>query len=468
MQEHTNINPSAQVLTEMDYGEDFLRVLKAAASPAEPFPWPSHILTGPLADAIDWIEASNPRSMRIGALASALVGFSAGLARRVYVRWSPDPSSPPVAVQQPIIVIARTGAGKDAPLRACMKMIALAGYQCLGNLPFHPNRLYSEVLRSGGALGLALDEVDATFASLQGRTEHSSAKEATMKTLLSCKGRLLAPSVGARNGEREALDAELGAGTWAAGIDRPALALLGVSTPNAWDRLAGNVAGGLVGRMLVLDAGSVVEMTSFTSQDTDRPPESVRQWFEALNPSAKYEEVGFVPNLHSDTDGRLERVIQPSDAVLGAYMLYSGLLTDDSNEAYARGDTDYADLLARSIETVCRVAAIFALGVAPDPLTAEISTKHMTHAYVIVRWAVERTAAETAKRNDQSDVARAVQLIRTRLGKPNKIRGVETPWHFSAKLHRGIEAQFQIAIKPLLMSGEVVQDGRRFALAANL
>jgi len=463
---NTQMDVSPQLLTEFDYGQEFIETIRAATAPQAAFPWPA-TLRGPLADAVEWIERSNPRPMPIGALAAALVGFGAGLARRVFVRWSPERESPPNAVQQPIILIARTGAGKDAPLRAFQRMVQLAGYQCLGNLPFHPNRLYSEVLRSRGAIGLALDEVDATLASLHGRTEHGSAKEAAMKTLLSCKGRLPAPTVGARNGEREAIDAELGAGAWNAGIDRPAVSLLGVSTPNAWDRLAGNVAGGLVGRMLVLDAGDTLSSPIFPAADTDHPPESVIEWFDALNPAAKAETIGFVPDLPSDLRSG-DHVIETSTLVQGQYIFLAMTLTDDSNEAYQRGDTDYADLLARAIESVGRIAAVLAIGSASDPRRVEITRDHLRDAYTIVRWAIVRTATETGKRSDQSDLARAVEVIRVRLAKANKVRGVETPWHFSAKLHRGIEAHFANAVKPLLMSGEVVQDGRRYALAANL
>lgn len=460
-----------EILTEADYSAAYFAELRAACAPSEAFPWGlGHGRvhpTGPLADAIQWIEDANPRSMRLGAFAAALVGFGAALARRVYVRWSLDPATPPSAIQQPIILVARTGAGKDIPLRACQTLIRLAGRTALPNLPFHPNRLYAELCRSDGVVGLCLDEVDATFAQLHTRNEHSAAKEAALKTLLSAKGHLHPPAVGARNVEREAVNEALGEGTWEAGIDRPAVAWLGVSTPAAWDKMAGNVAGGLVGRMLVLDGGTVLEDTRFPSANPDEPPQSVRDWLDALHPAAKAEAIDFT--IASDMDGRVaDVVIDPHHLAIGAYTFLAAELTEESNAAFARGETQLADLLARGIESVCRIAALLALGGAKTYDQGTIEARHMFAAYSIVRWAIGRTAAETAARGDQSDLAKAIRLIRTRLNRPNIVRGVATPWHFHSLLTRNIEAQAIPALKALTQSGEVRQDGRRYALEAKL
>lgn len=460
-----------EILTEADYSAAYFAELRAACAPTAEFPWGlGHgrvHLAGPLADAVEWIEAANPRSMRLGAFAAALVGFGAGLARRVYVRWSFDPATPPTAIQQPIVLIARTGAGKDVPLRACQALVRLAGRTAMPNLPFHPNRLYAELCRSDGVVGLCLDEVDATFAQLHTRNEHSAAKEAALKTLLSAKGYLHPPAVGARNVEREAINEALGEGTWERGIDRPAVAWFGVATPAAWDRMAGNVAGGLVGRMLVLDGGTVLESTSFPSASPDGPPQSVREWFDALHPAAVAEAIDFT--IPSDPDCRVaDVVVEPDSLAIGAYTFLAAELTDESNAAFARGDTQLADLLARGIESVCRIAALLALGGAKTYHEGTIEARHMFAAYAIVRWAIGRTASETAARGDQSDLAKAIRLIRTRLSRPNVVRGVETPWHFGSRLTRNVEAQGQPALKALCQSGEVRQDGRRYALEAHL
>ena len=89
-------------------------------------------------------------------------------------------------------------------------------------------------------------------------------------------------------------------------------------------------------------------------------------------------------------------------------------------------------------------------------------------ALALVRWAVERVAGQTEQRQEGSELARAIRLIRDRLAKPNHIREVPTPWHYKVRVFRGLEASAKLALQALIATGEVVEDGKRLALAGSL
>lgn len=449
--------------SEPDLG--LAEALVSSAPQSSPFPWDDilPVLDGPLLDAVEWIEACNPRSLRLAALAAALSGMGSALARRVYVQWAPGSSARPLPLQQPLIVVARSGAGKDAPLRCAARMTAVAGYTSLPALPFHPNTLYAELVRSRGAIALHLDEVDGTLASLHSRSEHAAAKEAAIKTMLSSGEHLPAPIVSTTNPQRLAVEGELGVGAWVGGVSRPALALFGVATRQVWDRLASNVSGGLVGRMLVLDADAPLTPFRAPAGNSTDLPSTTQAWIERLNPPLSGPDD---PRLLSDAP---LAVLEPDASALAARDVIGAVLTQRANQAVDAGKEHYADLAARAIEPVLRLAGSFATMGVDDPLAGVVSERHVYAAAAAVLWCIERTAGETSQREDLSGVGRAIRVIRDRLARDHRSRnGAGSPWHYRVRVTRGIEAHADLALRALESSGEVSVDGKRLALTARV
>lgn len=450
-------------------------VVEALAAPAgarDPFPWPElePLLVGALGDMVEWIEDANPRSLRIAAFGAAVAALGGVLARRLYARIWPG-SGPLVALQVPVVVVARTGAGKDAPLRGCRAVTELGGRVCLADLAHHQNTLYSDLLKGDGALGLMLDEADGALASLNARNEVGAGKEAFLKTLLTASAhRMTGPSVSPGNPHRQDIERMFGPGAWAAGVERPAVVLFGASTAGIWDGLAGNVAGGLVGRLLVLDAVADLEPPKPVVASTAVVPASIEYWVRSVAP-ARMEgsfEIGppadpLVVDFGPEARAEVERV---------------GLaFTAESNQAARDLCQDRADLFARAIEHVIRVAAILALGAADDPTRAPgPGVRHVRAAEALARWAIGRAAGQTEQRQDASPVARAIRVYRERLERPGGIlsakeraAGLEvTPWHYRARIIRGYEAHAHVGLQAMIASGEVLEDGKRLALASRV
>lgn len=455
-----------------DDGAGFIEALSASASKRDAFPWDAlvSVMDGPLLDAIEWIEACNPRSLRIAALGAAIAGLGGALAHRVYVQWSPGTAARPSPVQQPVVVIARSGAGKDAPLRCATRMIELAGYKSLPGLPYHPVTLHCELVRGGGTLALCVDEMDGTFASLHGRGEHAAAKEAMIKTMLSCGEHLAPPAVAAHNMQRSAIDEEFGAGTWARGVQRPALTVFGVSTRGVLDRLASNVAGGLVGRLLVLDADAPLAHVRQPRANSSDPSSSVSEWIARLAPQPTDEDV--IRSSAPGVDAPLA-VLVPELEAREALARVAAELTDLANAAAAAGDEHLADLLARAVEAVARVASFWAVAGAADPLTARIEARHVLAAHALVLHCARGTARETSQREEAPTASKTVRLIRDRLSRNyvpprGSVSREPSPWHYRVLVLRGIEAGSKVALDAMIASGEVVVEGKRLALTVRV
>lgn len=450
-------------------------VVEALAEPAgarDPFPWADldPLLVGPLGDMVEWIEDCNTRSLRIAAFGAAIAALGGALARRLYARVWPG-GGLLVAPQVPVIVVARTGAGKDAPLRAARAVTEFAGHTCLGDLAHHQNTLYSELVRGDGALGLVLDEADAALATLNTKTEAGAGKEAFLKTLLTASAhKVYGPSVSPRNPHREEIEREFGAGAWTGGIERPAVVLFGASTGSIWDRIAGNVAGGLVGRLLVLDAAGDLEPPKPTTALTSVVPATIEYWVRSVAPGRMEGPFEIGPPVDP-------RVVEFSREARAEVDRVGLAFTAESNAAARELGQDRADLFARGVEHVIRLAVILALGAAIDPTRADgPEVRHVRAAEALVRWAIGRAAGHTEQRQEASPVSKAIRVYRDRLARPGAILSAkeraagltETPWHYRARIVRGYEAHSHVALQAMLASGEVVEDGRRLALASRV
>lgn len=459
----SQITPAEAAVAEKLVDPDFAEALARVGPSAEPFPWDSLPIDGPLRDAVEWIEACNTRSLPLAALGAALVGFGGACARRLYIRWSEHAGARPTPIHQPVIVIARTGAGKDAPLRAARTMVEAAGYKTLSALPFHHVTLYAELVLSGGALGLMLDEVDGTFASLMAHNEHAAAKDAAVKTMLSSGDFLPAPPVSSGNVQFKRV-AELKGGerAWTDGVQNPALVLFGVSTRQVLDRLASNVAGGLAGRMLVIDSEGDLAPSKSPEANTAVMPDSVREWIEVLRPTS-LENAFSIDELEPPM-----AVIAPTPGALTAATRRGDHFTQASNAAARDGNQHLADLLARGIEATLRVAATLAVAGATDPRGANVEAEHVNSAYRLVRWCIHRLANETEQREDTSGPAKTARVIRARLAKDAMRRGAASPWHFRVRVVRGHETYADQVIRTLEASGEVTVEGKRLALTSRL
>ena len=467
---NASARPTSETFVQVQQDPGYVEACASVAPRRDEFPWHlvNSLLTGPIGDVVEWIQDCNRRPLAIAAFGAAVSAMSGCLARRVFVRESP--AAPRIPLQTAVVVVARTGAGKDAPLRAARAILQSAGRRVLPTLPFHMNSIYAALVESQGCLGLILDEVDGALAAVHNRNEHAAGKEAALKTMMTCGPHLDAPPVSPANPQRQAIEQQFGADGWTRGVADPALVFFGVATPNAWVRLAENVAGGLVGRMLVLDAvedlGPIVTPTAHA----DTLPATVERWVRILHPCAIPgaftigEDVTHVVTLRPETALELARA--------------AAWLTTESNAAFRAGEADRADLLARGIEQVTRLASVLALGAAEDPLTSDgPRPEHVRAALAVVTWAIGRASGETEGRQDQSPLAVAIHDIRQRLAVPTtfglsaaerEAGETHTHWHYVSRLPRRHIAQLEHALRALERGGELVREGRRVALVAHL
>lgn len=464
--------PTDETFQQLQHDPHHVEACASVAPRREAFPWHlvRPLLVGPLGDAFEWIQDCNRRPLEIAAFGAAIAAMSGCLARRVYIRDSP--TSPRTPLQVAVVVIARTGAGKDAPLRACRAIVKSAGRPVLPTLPFHANTLYAALIEGQGCLGLIMDEVDGALASIHTKNEHAAQKEAALKTMLTCGPHLDAPPVSRSNPQRQAIEEAHGPNAWTAGVENPALVFFGVATPNVWVRLAENVAGGLVGRMLVLDAVEPLTQTTTPTAHAEVVPATIECWIRALHPCA-------IPGAYTigtpEDDARVLTLLPETAAELARA---SEALTRESNEAFTDDARDRADMLARGIEQVTRLAAVLGLASADDPLTSPgPRPEHVRAALAIVRWSIDRASGETEGRQDQSPLAVAVHDLRKVLARPTSFGlsasereagQTATHWHYVSRLPRRHVAHIEHALRALERGGELIRDGRRVALVAYL
>lgn len=333
--------------------------------------------------------------------------------------------------------IARTGTGKDLPLRLAKQIGRLGNAKLIG-APGSGQGL-EDTLASNTATYCVVDEI-AHFFSVMNDAKASGYERANARKLLELF------SAASDNYETRAL-----AGKETRIIQHPAFNLVGFTTPEKLGSAFNpdDFADGLAGRIL------------FVFTDNNPPARRVRKPIDlpvSVKRTAMQVEMG-LHYLHS-MGGIVIDIADDADAALDA------LLTEFDQRGKSIDSPWESALCVRSLEKVERIAGV--LAVWDNPAKPVITTGHVGWAAQFVR------ASNTAVLGfvdeymhggeEQENAAKLIRMIRDGKTKPSsksEIAATKAGWvPRSALLRRakmGADKEFEPAIRLLIKRGEIVE-----------
>lgn len=328
-------------------------LVRPTTAPVDPLTQP---LPGVLEALAQWSLQTAAHPVRAYAVAAALAIASTVCARR-YATDRANYSS------LYFLVVGTSGTGKEHVRRTINAVLrASDAAHLLGpNEWTSRSAVWSSVLQQPQSLAV-IDEFGQFLGAASGGSEGAAMKNGVLTAIMELFGRLddiaLTPQFATLTlSQKQKKAAERKA------IERPALSVVGLTTPNEWyDSLKGNrVSSGFLNRFLVLEAN--VPRGDLADVDDVPPPAAVVDWVRAL----------LAPHCDLDTPNRAEHIPPPRRLTVTPEAMHA--FRAFKRECNARADVLEAEKLGelpmRAAEQAMRLALIAAL--ATDPSATQIA-----------------------------------------------------------------------------------------------
>lgn len=386
----------------------------ALDGPEDPGDFPLSVvvnLRGPIADAVDWIQAAARRPDAVLAFASALGMVAGALGRRVV---GPGGTRPTIA----IAVLAPSGSGKDKP-QECLKNL----FESWPNLqvglfddtPTHRTQLDERLLKNRGQVLMVLDEYGAALRRWLNPSDLSSSSMSPTIRRLATHGATvyhLAP-VSARHPSRAADVA-----AWDAGIFAPAFSLIGFATPGQfYEALSeSSLVDGFLGRHVVIASRSANDLTD-PKVSSLRWPVTLADWLDSVEavpvprtgpPSpARALAVPDAPVVADSAPDKPLEVRWASEHAHAAWLDLTREIDAAAHKAVQADDEALTAILRRLPGQIAVLALVLACGEADRLEDAAVEERHLDLAARVARWSSDHLAYRLRRGIAVDDFGRA-------------------------------------------------------------
>lgn len=368
---------------------------------------PAHLLDVPgfVGDLVKWMGRGSYMPLPSLIMGSALATASAVFGRR-YV------GSTGLRTGLYVLGVAPSGAGKNDTLVLPNRLLAECGWSHIiggGDISSHVG-LVGAVQRNPVRI-FYLDEVGQLFRRMGGR--RSAGWEATIKDRLL---EFYSASQGIWR-DREVQGQGEPALVW-----NPSVTIFGVTTPNVWSDITGSdLTGGLLGRMLVFEAGEEVDdISRINKNQSGAIPSSLSGFldYESDRAAHQYGEAG---DLSTQSCAVPPSVIVPDSPE--ALEVFNSLKVWEFERR--RGLPEHLRaIVVRAVENARKLAMVRALGIGSE--SPEIDAQDAQWAAEVSQWVCERMIYMAESEIHENLMARqgaeALKMIREtgELGMPHK------------------------------------------------
>jgi len=338
------------------------RLVKDVPAERNPFDDP---LPGILEDIVQWSLSTAPGPVRIYSVAAAIAVASTVCARRYT-------SSANNYATLYVLVVGRSGTGKEHVRRSVTALLRAADAARL----IGPNEwtsrsaVWSSVFVQPQSLAV-IDEFGQFLGAASGGSDGATMKNGVLTALMELFGRVddfaITPQFSTltlNEKQRRAADRKV--------IERPALSLIGLTTPEEWyDSLkSSRISSGFLNRFLVMEAD--VPRGDLAIPGDASPPAALVDWVRAI----------LKPKGDLDTTNRITEIPTPHRLTINdaAYDAFINFRRGCNRQADALEKEKLGELPMRAAEMAMRLALISAL--ARDAAATSIDT---TDAYWGIR-----------------------------------------------------------------------------------
>ena len=381
---------------EKEKHADVARHLILAHSTTRPAPRPVEViapnpldrpLPGILEDIVQWSMATAPQPVRLYAVAAALAAGSVICARR-YATSQQNFSS------LYVLVVGKSGTGKEHVRRSANALLRASGAAALvgPNEWTSKSAVWSSVYTQPQCLA-TVDEFGQFLGAASGGSDGAAMKNGVLVALMELFGRVddfaITPNFSTLTlSDKQRKQAERKV------IERPALSLLGLTTPTEWyDSLKSNrVSSGFLNRFLVIEAD--VPRSDLAIPEPAEPPAVVVQWAEAVLKERSLND-SLTQVLNIPAPNRLE--LSPE-----AHASFVAFRRECNRRADRLEAEKLGELPVRAAEQALRLALIAAL--AEDPAAARVEGHHVDWGVAVASYVLGKLIPSVQERMSDSPI----------------------------------------------------------------
>lgn len=340
-----------------------VRPTEGPDAPTNPLDQP---LPGILEHIVQWSMATAPHPVRTYAVVAALA-LASGVCARRYVSSRQNYST------MYFLAIGTSGTGKEHVRRTINTLLRAASAEHL----IGPNEwtsrsaVWSSVLQQPQSIAV-IDEFGQFLGAASGGSDGATMKNGVLTAAMELFSRVDDTAITPQFATLTLSEKQRKAAQRKS-IERPALTIVGLTTPNEWyDSLKGNrISSGFLNRYLVLEART--PRGDLADVEDQAPPTSITQWVQSV----------LAPHSPLDLPQRIEHI--PPAKILTITPDAMALFRAFKRECNARADVLEAEKLGelpmRAAEQAMRLSLIAALAL--DPAATEIVAENAAWAIAV-------------------------------------------------------------------------------------